>query len=228
MLIETLPLDVSTYAAPQACRSGGRNYVGEGMTNLQSTTAEDLVNRRITAVREFLQGESVAKSIIAAAVAWALADGTLERLRTLEDAIELVVELRRRVENPITRSILERGLREALASSPRDLLQWTEGSRRALQLLAELTPGLRHAEAPDVIIDHLFAWVLETGEIAPDRQERLRTFVASLGQLLFSVESKARHWRAFLHASFSQDSRAWVAADSWIHEVETATCVKGT
>jgi hypothetical protein len=222
-------LDASAeYAAPQACRSGGRNLVGEGMTNLQSTTAQDLVNRRITAVREFLQDESVAKSIIAAAVAWALADETLERLRTLEDAIEFAAEFRRRPESPITKEILERGFRAALASSSRDLVQWTESTRRALQLLAELTPGLRHAQAPDVVIDHLFAWVMETGEIAPDRQERLRTFVASLGQLPFSVESKARHWRAFLYASFSQDSRAWIAADSWIHEVETATSVKGT
>jgi hypothetical protein len=106
------------------------------MTNRQSTTAEDLVNRRITAVREFLQAESVAESIIAAAVAWTLEDGTLERLRTLEDAIEFAAEFRRRPESPITKGILERGFRAALASSPRDLVHWTESTRLALHLLA--------------------------------------------------------------------------------------------
>jgi hypothetical protein len=135
LLCDTLDASAE-YAAPQACRSGGRNYVGEGMTNRQSTTAEDLVNRRITAVREFLQAESVAESIIAAAVAWTLEDGTLERLRTLEDAIEFAAEFRRRPESPITKGILERGFRAALASSPRDLVHWTESTRLALHLLA--------------------------------------------------------------------------------------------
>jgi Ca-activated chloride channel family protein len=225
LLCDTLDASAD-YAARDVCMSESRDRVGEAMTNLQSTTTPDLVNRRITAVRKFLQGESVAESIIAAAVAWTHEDGTLERLRTLEDAMELAAELRRRPENPITRGILERGLREALASSRRDLVRWTERTRRALQLLAELTPGLRHAEASDAVIDHLFAWVLETGEIVPDRLERLRTFVASLGQLPFSVESKARHWRTFLHASFSRDSRAWANADSWILELETMAGMK--
>jgi len=213
---------LSDYAAPHACKSESRNRVGEGMTSLQRTTDPELVNRRIIAARQFLHGESVAESIIDSAVAWALKDGTLERLRTLEDAIELAAELRRRLENPITRSILERGLREALASSRTDLVQWTESTRRALQVLAELTPALSHAGTPEVVIDQLIAWVLETGKVDPDRLEPLRAFATSLSRLPFSAESKARHWRAFLHGSFSRRAPTWAAVDSWVGELERA------
>ena len=198
------------------------NRVGAYPTNLQSTADPAVINSRVSSVREFLRAEKLTEAFVESVVAWTLEDGTLQRLDSLEDALRLIEGLRGSSENPISRAILDRCLRQALERSAHDLIQWAETTRPVVRLLFELTRSLRNAGTPEVVTDHLIAWVIETGTIDQERMTKLRRLVDSLARLPFSADSKVRQWRTFVHESIPRHTQVWTAAESWLRDGELA------
>lgn len=128
----------------------------------------------------------------------------------------------KRFRSTAAKAILDRCLRQALERSAHDLIQWAESTLPVVQLLLELTPALSNAGTPEVVTDHLIAWVIESGTIDQERMTKLRRFVDSLARLPISADSKVRHWRKFLHESIPRHTQVWSAAESWLREGELA------